>query len=162
MKYSKGFRARIVKITIDEPGRSISEIAKENNIYPATLGNWIKQYEADILSLDGCDAIPPSHRHPGEKLALLLESKTMNAVDLGDWLRRHGLHSEHLSIWEQELTSMASDKKTTTQREIAELRKENRRLQKENKRQEKALAEAAILLTLKKKFPNLYPEDEGN
>jgi transposase len=162
MKYSKGFRTSIVKKTLDGSGKTINQVAKENGIYPGTLGNWIKQYEAGILSTDGSDAILPSNRHPGEKLALLLESKTIGADSIGDWLRRHGLHSEHLSQWEQELTSMASNKKTTTENEILELRKENKRLSKENKRQEKALAEAAILLTLKKKFPNLYPEGEAN
>jgi transposase-like protein len=162
MKYSKGFRATIVKKTLDEPGKSISQIAKENNIYPATLGNWIKQYEKGILSMDGCDGIAPSRRHPGEKLALLLESKAIEERELGGWLRRHGLHSEHLSLWEQELTNMANDKNNAATTENTQLKKENKRLRKELKRKEKALAEAAILLTLKKKFPNLYPEDEGN
>jgi transposase-like protein len=78
----------------------------------------------------------------------------------GEWLRQHGLHSEHLPLWEQELTSIMKDKQTDMRNDNANLRKENKRLQKENERQKKALAEAAILLTLKKKFQNLFVEDE--
>lgn len=40
------------------------------------------------------------------------------------------------------------------------LKRENKELQKELIRKEKALAEAAILLTLKKKFQNLFVQEE--
>jgi len=160
MKYSIGFRTSIVRKTVDGSGRSVNEVAKEAGVHPATLGNWIRQYRNGTIAADGCDAIPPSRRHPGEKLSLLLESKGVSQDDLGDWLRRHGLHSEHLPLWEQELTSMANDADKTAKEENSALRRENKLLKKELKRKEKALAEAAIMITLKKKYPNLF-EDDG-
>jgi hypothetical protein len=110
--------------------------------------------------LDEGDSIPPSERHPGEKLALLLESKTIAAERMGEWLRGHGLHSEHLPLWEQELTTTMNDKDKDSKTAISTLRKENKRLQKELARKEKALAEVAILLTLKKKYPTLFEQEE--
>ena len=68
----------------------------------------------------------------------------------GEWLRQHGLHSEHLPLWEQELTAVMNNKQSDLNQKNAELKKENKRLQKELERKEKALAEAAVLLTLKK------------
>ena len=57
------------------------------------------------------------------------------------------------------LIAIMNDKQADIRNDNANLRKENKRLQKENERQKKALAEAAILLTLKKKFHHLFAED---
>jgi len=74
MRYSMGFKASIVRKSQDGSGRSIDELARESGIHSATIGRWIQQYRAGTLSLDGSDAIQPSHCHPGEKLSLLLEA----------------------------------------------------------------------------------------
>jgi transposase-like protein len=160
MKYSIGFRGSIVRKTLDGSGRSVYQVARETGISATTITNWIKQYNAGTLSSDGCDAVTPDQRNPGEKLALLLESKTLADDSQGEWLRQKGLHSEHLPLWEQELTSMVNDKNTDMRNTIADLKKSNKELKKENERQKRALAEAAILLTLKKKFQHLFMEEE--
>lgn len=160
MRYSRGFKASAVRKTLDGTGRGISTVASELGIYPATLNQWIRQHKAGTLALDEGDSIPPNDRHPGEKLALLLESKTIAPDIMGEWLRTRGLHSEHLPLWEQELTSTMQSKEMNTKAENAALRKENKVLKKELARKEKALAEAAILITLKKKYPNLFEQDE--
>lgn len=160
MRYSEGFRASIVKKTQDGSGRSIYQIARETGINPLTIKNWIAKFKHGRLSLDGSDTITPSQRSPGEKLALLLESQTLEDDTKGEWLRTHGLHSEHLPMWEQELVSIMNDKQTDLKAENTQLKKENKALQKEMKRQEKALSELAILISLKKKYPNLFEENE--
>lgn len=160
MKYSEGFRASIVKKTLDGSGRSVYQVAKETGINAATIKNWITQFKNGTLGLDGSDSISPSQRSPGEKLSLLLEGQTIADDAKGEWLRKHGLHSEHLPMWEQELSSIMNDKQTDLKAEIASLKKENKVLLKEKKRQEKALSELAILISLKKKYPNLFEENE--
>jgi len=162
MKYSEGFRASIVKKTQDGSGRSIYQVAKETGINAATIKNWITQFKNGTLSMDGCDTVIPSQRNPGEKLALLLENQTIPDEAKGEWLRQHGLHSEHLQLWEQELVSIMNDKQSDLKTENTELKKTNKQLQKDLKRQEKALAELAILISLKKKYPNLFEENEGD
>ncbi len=162
MKYSEGFRASIVKKTQDGSGRSVYKVARETGINAATIKNWITQFKNGTLDMDGCDAITPSQRNPGEKLALLLESQIIPEDKKGEWLRQHGLHSEHLPLWEQELASIMNDKQSDLRAENTELKKSNKQLQKEIKRQEKALAELAILISLKKKYPNLFEENEGD
>lgn len=162
MKYSIGFRSSIVRKALAGSGQSVYQVAKETGISAITINNWIEQYKAGTLNIDGCDAVTPSQRNPGEKLALLLESKTIADDTRGEWLRQHGLHSEHLPLWEQELTSIMNDKQLDLRNENGALKRENKHLKKENERQKKALAEAAILLTLKKKFHHLFSEDEEN
>lgn len=160
MRYSNGFKASAVRKVLEGTGRSINEVAKEIGIYPATLGGWIRQHKVGKLDLEEGDSISPKDRNPGEKLTLLLESKSIEPENIGEWLRSQGLHSEHLTLWEQELTDIMHEKDTLAKTENAALRKENKALKKELVRKEKALAEAAVLITLKKKYPNLFEQEE--
>ncbi len=160
MKYSPGFRASIVRKVQDGSGRSINQLAKETGICYTTISNWIEKYRTGKLSLDDADGVTPQQRNPGEKLALLLENKTLPDEEKGEWLRKHGLHSEHLPLWEQELTTIMNDKQADLNQANKELKKENKRLLRDLERKEKALAEAAVLLTLKKKFHNLFSNED--
>ena len=161
MKYSPGFRSSVVRKTLDGGGRSMADVARETGVSYATIANWKEKYRLGKLDADDATGMTPDQRNPGEKLTLLLESRTLNEERKGEWLRQHGLHSEHLPLWEQELTAVMNDKQTDLNQKNNELKKENKRLQRELERKEKALAEAAVLLTLKKKFHNLFAtEDE--
>jgi len=106
MRYSEGFKASIVKKTQGGSGQSLYRIARGTEINKSTIKNRIAQYKNGRLGLDGNDSISPSERSPGEKLALLLESRTITEDVNGEWHRMHGLHSEHLPLWEQELASI--------------------------------------------------------
>lgn len=160
MRYSEGFKRSVIRKAQESNGKTLDDIARESGIHPATLGRWIQALRAGRLDIGEGDGIAPSHRNPGEKLALLLESRTVDPDGMGDWLRRHGLHTEHLKLWEQELVTMADDNVKKGQDETSKLRKENRELKRELARKEKALAEAAVLLTLKKNFPTLFEHNE--
>lgn len=162
MKYSLGFRASVVRKAVDGNGRSLAKVARDSGISPITLTNWIGQYKTGTLALDGSAEVTPEQRSPGEKLSLLLTSRTITEESRGEWLRQHGMHSEHLSLWEQELTGMMNDKQTDLKVENQELKKDNKRLKKELERSREALADAAILLTIKKNYPTLFSESRDD
>jgi len=160
MRYSEAHRRAVIKKVMESDGKRLEDVARENGVHPATLGRWIQKFRSGTLEADGSDGIQPSRRNPGEKLSLLLESRTVGPDVMGEWLRSHGLHTEHLRLWEQELSTMANVNEKKNRDETAQLRKENRALKKELARKEKALAEAAVLLTVKKKFPTLFEDSE--
>ncbi len=169
MKYSKGFKSSIVRRVVEREDKSIYQVAKETGIGTATINSWIEKHKAGKLVLESYDELTPSQRNPGEKLALLLESKTLNDENRGEWLRQRGLHSEHLPLWEQELAGMVQDKQNALKNENTTLRKEKKQLEKDLKAKdrelaikEKALADVAVLLTLKKKHRDLFQEDGEN
>ena len=54
----------------------------------------------------------------------LLESKNIREAEMGEWLRRNGLHSEHLGLWEQVLWALVDLKGGDNSREMKEIRKE--------------------------------------
>ena len=155
MKYSEGFRNSILRKVLPPENRSVYAVAKETGISSITIHSWLSKLKEGTLDLDHEGAEPtPSQRGVAEKLRLLLESKTLSEEQKGDWMRRHGMHSEHLALWEQELEGIVTDKQQDLKQENAALKKENKDLKKELARNQAAMAEALALLTLKKKRRN--------
>jgi transposase-like protein len=161
MKYTDGFRGSVVRQVV--AGKSAYHVAKETGVNVATIQNWLSKHKSGSLVLDGSEGEPkPGSRSPVEKLALLMQSKSLTEGERGEWLRQNGLHTQHLSLWEQELASMMNNKKTDVDAENAALKKQNKELQKELAIKEKALAEAAVMLTLKKNFRYLFQVEGDN
>jgi transposase len=139
----------------------VYSVAKELGISPVTIQSWLSKLKEGTMDLETDGFEPtPSQRGAAEKLKLLLESKSLHEEDQGEWLRKHGLHTEHLSLWAQELENLVTDKQENLRRENTELKKELKRIKKEQERNQKAMAEALALLTLKKKAEKLFESDE--
>lgn len=161
MKYSIGFRNSVLRKVLPPQNRGIYSVAKEAGISPITLHSWLAKLKDGKLELDLEAQEPtPAERMSSEKLRLLLESKSLKEEALGEWLRQHGLHGEHLVLWEQELEGLVTDKQQELQKEVTELKKRIKQLEREKARDQKAMAEALALLTLKKKAEALWGVDE--
>ena len=81
---------------------------------------------------------------------------------MGLWLREKGLHTEHITQYEQELRDMVENNNHKEKEKMKLLQKQNKELQKELRKKEKALAEMAALYTLKKKAVDLWGENEDD
>ena len=92
----------------------------------------------------------------------MLESKGIAQDDLGAWLRKQGLHSEHLRLWEQELAEKMTAREQKYREENQELKKELNETKRELHKKEKALAELAALYTLKKKADAIWGAKEDD
>lgn len=148
LKYSTGMKQAILKRVIPPANESVAAVSRETGVATQTIYYWKKQARNGTLDTEGSE-VKPSSRGPGEKLSLLLESRGVSSDQFGEWLRSHGLHSEHLPLWEQELRDTVSDKEK--REEMHRLKEENKKLKKELDRKDKALSETASLLALKKK-----------
>lgn len=158
MRYSLAFKESLVKKVFSSDNRSVKSVAKEAGVAEQSLHNWLNKSKEGTLSKG--DNVGGSNRAPREKLRLLIESRGIPKEALGKWLRENGLHTEHLTQYEQELRDMAEDKNHKEKQENKKLREENKRLQKELRKKEKALAEMAALYTLKKKAEALWGENK--
>ena len=96
-----------------------------------------------------------------EKLKALLEYDKLEEEQKGKYLRKKGLHSIHLQRWQQEFVEAYATKKKKP-RGGDPKQKRIKELEKELRRKDKALAETAALLVLKKKAQAIWgdPEDE--
>lgn len=157
MKYSQVLKKTILRRVLSPQNESVYEISKELDISVSTIYNWIKQAENNTI--DNKD-IPPNRRSAKEKFRLLINAKSVPKDKIGKWLRLNGLHSEHLSQYEQEVTDIVANRVDKKEEERKRLIKENKELKRANRKQEKALAELASLLTLKKKAQAIWGDDE--
>ncbi len=161
MRYSEGFRNSVLKKVLPPENRNINVVAREMGLNPVTSRSWLTKLRDGKIGSDSEETEPtPLGRPASEKLHLLLESRTLTEEQKGDWLRRHGMHTEHLSLWEQELEDLVTDKQQVLKQENADLKKKNKDLEKDLARSKAAMAEALALLTLKKKADRLLGLDE--
>ena len=160
MRYSLGFRESQLKKVLPPVNRPIPEVAREAGISDQTLRNWLKKLKAGTLGTE--ETVGSAGRSHREKLNLVIEAKSISKNDQGKWLREKGLHTEHITQYEQELRDLIQDKDHTEKDEKKRLLKENKQLKKELAKKEKALAEMAALYTLKKKVEELWGEEEDD
>jgi len=163
MKYSKSFRNAILKKVLPPENRSAYSVAKEAGIAVITINSWLANLKDGKLTVEQDSDDPVNERSMKEKFDLLLEHQKIPEGSEGEWLRQKGLHSEHVSLFRQELTSLMADKSDEKDKRIRELEKQNKLQQKEIQRKESALAEVVAILTLKKKLDSrrgITDEDE--
>ena len=87
----------------------------------------------------------------------------MNEEELGAYCRKHGLYTTDIKRWSEILeSSMDSDKPIKEiEKELKTEQEKKKALEKELKYKEKALAEAAALLVLRKKADAIWEDPEG-
>ncbi len=160
MKYSTGFKESQIKKVLPPSNRSVKDVSQEAGISIPTLRNWITKAKEGTLKKG--DTVNSANRSAREKLNLVIESKAISEDDKGHWLREKGLHSEHITLYEQELRDIVENKKDSEKKTVKTLQYENKRLEKELKRSQAALAEMAALYTLKKKAELLWGVKEDD
>ena len=100
-----------------------------------------------------------------DKFAVVLETARMNEAELAEYCRSKGLFVEQVADW-REACQQANAAPSERSRELREQgksdRKEIKQLKKDLQRKEKALAEAAALIILRKKAQAIWGEPEDD
>lgn len=132
---------------MDPKGVSLAELARDTGIGESTLYNWREQ-----LHTSGALVSPQKTQKSwssAEKFAVVLETARMNEAERAEYVRRKGLYVEQIAAW-----TLACRDANGALVERPEGRADKKRiheLERELNRKEKALAEAAALLVLRKK-----------
>ena len=156
-QYSDEFKDQALAKVYSRGQRSIQEIADELNLSIHTLKTWM----SNATSTDNARTPPhqakrPQDWRPEERLLALHESHGLSGEALNAWCRERGLFAHQLKQWQTDFCSggaglaVREDAQT-----IRNQKAEIQRLERELVRKEKALAEAAALLVLQKKFQAL-------
>ena len=160
MSYSKEFREALIARMLPPESVSACALSEEVGVGHSTLSRWLRI--ARKMSLMGGEKkkamMPrrPQDWKAEEKLRAVLESASLSEEELGEYLRRHGLHESDLAEWREDALEGLSGKKTK------ESSKRVRALERELKRKDKALAEAAALLVLRKKAQALWGDEDDS
>ncbi len=164
-RYSPERKEAILKKLSPPYSLTVAEVSKQEGISTGALYNWRKQARLSGAPVPGPNKT--SDDWSGEaKFAVVVETATLSEAELSQYCREKGLYPEQVKAWRRDCIEGASsspERKRQEQKQSKADRKRVRQLEKELRRKEKALAEAAALLVLRKKLKAFYgeePEDD--
>jgi transposase-like protein len=158
--YSDEQKAKLIERMLAPHNVPVPQLSKETGIPKDTLYGWRRQ----ARRARGLVPTPSGggERWSGEeKFAMVVETATLNEAQRGEYCRKRGLYPEQLQAWRR-ICEQANAGKVAS-RPIGEAQADRRRIQaleRELWRKEKALAEAAALLVLRKKAQAIWGKDE--
>ena len=160
--YSEAFRTKMVERMLSPNARSMRAIGRDAGVPAATLYRW--RNEATLAKMSRRSTEPPQSPRDWtaeEKLAVVLEAAGIPEAELGAYLRTKGVHEAQLREWRQQalagLQGKAGDRAASK-----EDARRVRQLERELNRKDKALAEAAALLVLKKKAQEIWGDEDDD
>jgi len=159
--YVDGFKEQaIAKVLGRSEDQSVRSIAADLGMNMGTLRGWMKRALRDQNKVSG-KAIPSADWTPAQRLLALHESHGLGEEALNAWCRERGIFAHDLTQWRTdfcELTGAAGRREDSE--ELRQLRLTIMQLQRDLNRKEKALAEAAALLVLQKKYRALWAAED--
>ena len=155
--YSESFIEQALVKVYARGGRTIRSVSEDLNVNHFTLKNWMRMKSGKLSGLRTKEKRPQDWS-AAEQLIALHESHGLSGESLHAWCREKGLFAHHLSSWRAAFCT--DGKLAPVTRELRTLKDENDQLKRELVRKEKALAEAAALLILHKKFRALWEGED--
>lgn len=157
--YPKAFIEQALVKVFSRGERSVNSVADELNINHHTLKYWMKKKSKVTPATQTTSKEKrPQDWSAAEQLAALQETHGMDADALQAWCRERGIFPHHLTSWKTAFTETKDS--AAGGREVRELKDEIAVLRREAVRKDKALAEAAALLILQKKYRALWEDED--
>jgi len=160
--YSPERKEAVIKKMMPPINTPVSQLSKETGISEACLYNWRKQAKL------GGNAVPGDGKNTEQwtsedKFAVVVKTLTMNAAELAQYCRENGLFVEQVQSWKTAClnTNVHHEEQQKQIKEQARTDKQKIKvLEQDLNRKEKALAETAALLVLRKKADAIWGKDE--
>ena len=160
-RYSPERRASVLNKFLPPYNKTVVEVAREEGISEQTLYNWRKKLREEGQVVPGKKSSSEDWSAEA-RLAVVIESASLSESELGQYCREKGLYPEQVKRWKQACLQgfQNSEGQTRAIRQQAKAdRAEIKALKRELRKKEKALAEAAALLVLRKKLKAFYGEE---
>ena len=155
-QFSDAFKQWLVRRLVGPHAMSANALAEEVGVSQESLSRWLRA----ARSVGGMTPSSKTHWTGAEKLRVVTEARDLTGSTLGAFLRREGLHETQLTAWraaaEAALGAPARPRPSGSPeaKRIVELERELRR-------KDKALAETAALLVLKKKVQAIWGDEDA-
>lgn len=158
-RHTEAFIEQALVKAFSRGARSITSVAEELNLSHHTLRFWMKKKSVSTHASAKATEKRPQDWTAQDQLSALRETHGMSTEDVQAWCRARGLFAHHLTSWEAAFCAGAKESAPSA-RELRTLKDELAKLKREVDRKDKALAEAAALLVLQKKFRALWEDEE--
>jgi len=148
--------------------RTLNEVAAELNVSLHTLKGWLQESRnskaVSVMPSRLPQSLPAGQWSAPQRLLALQESHGLSGEALHAWCREKGLFEHQLTAWREAFLSTPAPETAQDRREskaeFKALQSKHEVLQRELRRKERALAEAAALLVLTKKFQALLGDED--
>lgn len=161
MEYALGFREQMVRKMLPPMQMTATALAKDSGVAQSTLSKWLREARTVAPVAKKTTSKGGRKWTAAEKLRVVAEAMKLGESDLGELLRREGLHEAQLRQWraDAEAGLVEVPRKGRRSAEATRIRE----LERELRRKDKALAEASALIILKKKAAAIWGwEDEDD
>lgn len=168
---STEFKEQALSKARQRGSRTLESVASELNMALGTLKGWLKRSGKEAAGLAHAPTlragVPARQWAAAQRLLALNESHTLSGPALHAWCREKGLFEHQLIQWRdafcatgQAVTANTAEQRVATAT-LRELQGRHEQLQRQMRRKDRALAEAAALLVLQKKFQALVLQQES-
>lgn len=157
--YSETFKTKMVQRMLVPHGKPMAALARETGVPEPTLYRW---RNAATLPVVTKPTKTPHEWTAEQKLAVVLEAAAVPDAELGEFLRRKGLHEAQLQEWRAAATAGLRGPSQRDRKAANVEARRVRELERELARKDKALAEAAALLILKKKVQAIWGDEDDD
>ena len=176
MQYPDVFKSAMIQ-KMTRPGAiSATALSKQVDVPQSTLSKWLRMagvgssynYPNNAKDYTNMTKTNPSRRPNDwgaeDKLKVVMKAASLDDEQLGKFLREKGLHQTHLEQWRlQMLDGLEHDFSKKSKKDAKHKKADAKRiraLEKELNRKDKALAETAALLVLKKKVHEIWGDED--
>ncbi len=162
LRYSKEQKEAIVKRMMPPHNESVATIAREEGITEPTLYKWRKAAREAGVATPG-NGQTSDKWSSQDKFLIVMETFAMNETELAEYCRKKGLYREQIESWRAaclQANGQVFDQSKELNGALKEEKKRAKQLEKDLQKKEKALAEAAALLLLRKKAQAIWGDDE--
>ena len=173
MHYTDMFKNAMIQKMAGPGAISASALSKQIDVPQSTLSKWLRMagvgssynYPDNAHEYIKMAKIKgpkrPNDWSAENKLKVVMEAASLDDEQLGEFLRKKGLHQTHLEQWRlQMLDGLQNGFSKKNARKKKADAKRIRSLEKEINRKDKALAETAALLVLKKKVQQIWGDED--
>lgn len=150
-QYSEAFKSRVVQRLVGPRAVSASALAQTVGVSQVTLSRWLSASR----SVDGMTRPTRRQWSGAEKLRVVSAALGLSDAELGVLLRREGVHEAQLTEWRQAAEAALSPVRGGKRTPTVEAQR-IQALERDLQRKDRALAETAALLVLKKKVQAIW------
>ena len=148
--FSVAFKQKMVQRLTGKSAVSALQLSRETGVRQQNLSRWLQEARSLPIMADKPKLVRMWSVE--QKVRVLADACPLDGEELTTYLEREGVQRAEYEQWRLAIDEGGAASTSTTKR--------IRQLERELARKEKALAEAAALLILKKKVDTLFGEDE--
>lgn len=160
--YSPERKEAVIQKMMPPINIAIAALSAETGINQSTLYNWRKQAKSRGVAVPG-DGKNAERWSSTDKFSVVLETASFNSAELAEYCRKKGLFVEQIEQWKQACmgaNASADEQEKQQKLQARSDKKRIKRLETDLRRKERALAETAALLVLRKKANAIWGESE--